>query len=91
MMTNVLAQTWITRWAILLVVLTSCGACASSGRIVYSKPGVIPAQQARDESECAQLSTAAAPRAIGPALNIERDAVNRCMERRGYSVEQSWR
>ena len=64
------------------------GGCVSTrGKTVYDKPGVTDAQRRADEAECtkAGLDVAGGPR--GSAfLAVDRDAVDRCMQARGYGV-----
>ena len=71
-----------------VMVATLVGGCASTrGKTVYDKPGVTDAQRRADEAECtkAALDVAGGPR--GSAfLAVDRDAVDRCMQARGYRV-----
>jgi hypothetical protein len=72
--------------AVMAVVLV--GGCVSPrGKAVYEKPGVAQAQKQADEAECtkAGLDVAEGPR--GSAfLAVDRDAVDRCMQARGYRI-----
>jgi len=64
------------------------GGCVSTrGKTGYNKPGMTEAQRQADEAECtkAALDVAGGPR--GSAfLAVDRDAVDRCMQARGYRV-----
>jgi hypothetical protein len=63
------------------------GGCVSPrGKTVYEKPGVADAQKQTDEGQCTQTSLdTAGPRAAA-YLAVDRDAVDRCMQARGYRV-----
>jgi hypothetical protein len=71
-----------------VIVAALVGGCVSArGKTVYEKPGVTDAQRQADEAECtkAGLDTAEGPR--GSAfLAVDRDAVDRCMQTRGYRI-----
>jgi hypothetical protein len=64
------------------------GGCVSPrGKTVYEKPGVTVEQKQADEAQCTQasLDNPSGPR--GSAyLAVDRDAVDRCMQARGYRV-----
>jgi len=59
--------------------------CAS-GEWVYNKPNATAAQVDHDLSLCRRESTRNTAIAITSAQRIDRDAFNRCMERKGYTV-----
>jgi len=64
------------------------GGCVSArGKTVYEKSGVTLEQKQADEAQCTQasLDNPSGPR--GSAfLAVDRDAVDRCMQARGYRV-----
>lgn len=73
-----------------VTVLVSCAAlltaCASSQEWIYDKPRTTPAQLDRDKTTCRK---AAPTRSLLRTLQeekVEREAFNRCMEMRGYTV-----
>ena len=72
--------------AVIAMALT--GACVSPrGKTVYEKPGVTDAQKQADEGQCTKAAVDAAEGPRGSAfLAVDRDAVDRCMQARGYRV-----
>jgi len=58
----------------------------SSGEWVYNKPNTSAVQIDRDLGICRKESTRNTAIAIVPSQRIDRDAMNRCMERKGYTV-----
>jgi len=58
----------------------------SSGEWVYNKPNTSALQIDRDLGICRKESTRNTAIAITPSQRIDRDAMNRCMERKGYTV-----
>ena len=61
-------------------------ACAGSQEWIYEKPRLTPAQLDHDRAMCRK---AAPSRSMLRALQeekVEREAFNRCMEMRGYTV-----
>jgi len=60
--------------------------CSSSGEWVYNKPNTSAVQVDRDLSVCRKESTRGTAVVIMPSQRIDRDAMNRCMERKGYTV-----
>ena len=69
-------------WIVLLLFVAAC----ASGEWVYDKPNVTAVQMDRDLMTCRKESTRSAAIAITPAQRIDREAFNRCMERKGYTV-----
>lgn len=67
-------------------VLLVLGGCRSSEEWSYDRPRVTPFELDRDLTQCAQQArptgTFAFPSLTGP----DREALNRCMEKRGYTV-----
>jgi hypothetical protein len=57
------------------------------GKTVYEKPGVPDAQKQADEGQCTKAAVNAAEGPRGSAfLAVDREAVDRCMQARGYRV-----
>jgi hypothetical protein len=78
----------LTRAAVLAVVLAAGAGCRSAEEWIYDKPRVTPAQLDRDLTQCGRQArptgTFAYPSLTGP----DREALNKCMEKRGYTVIQ---
>jgi hypothetical protein len=71
--------------AVMAVVLV--GGCVSPRGKTYEKPGVAQAQKQADEAECTKAGLDAAEGPRGSAfLSVDRDAVDRCMQARGYRI-----
>jgi hypothetical protein len=64
------------------------GGCASArGKTVYEKAGITEAQRKVDEGQCTKTALDAAEGPRGSAyLAVDRDAVDRCMQARGYRI-----
>ena len=80
-----------TSLALLLLLAVPSG-CATRQRMVFDKPGVSPAEQRRDESEC--LRSAVAQDTAGrPFLlvDLDREEYIRCMQGRGSAAAQAQR
>ncbi len=77
-------MSWMNPARVIASVLFVAG-CAS-GEWVYNKPNATAVQVDRDLGICRKESTRGAAVAITPSQRIDRDALNRCMERRGYTV-----
>jgi hypothetical protein len=60
--------------------------CSSSGEWVYNKPNTSAVQIDRDLGVCRKESTRGTAIVIMPSQRLDRDAMNRCMERKGYTV-----
>ena len=83
------------RRASFLIFLAGLTACGPTIRYVYSRPGVTAEQRTQDESECARLSSVSAPSGGygtgytgASAPQLDRARFNRCMEGRGYAVQE---
>jgi len=77
------------RFAVAAVIMALLvGGCVSArGKTLYEKAGVTLEQKQADEAQCTQasLDNPSGPR--GSAyLAVDRDAVDRCMQARGYRV-----
>jgi hypothetical protein len=70
--------------AVLLVMLAGCGA----PRYVYERRNATPAQIDRDLEACRREGFRPNRFAIWPSNRYDWDAVNRCMERKGYAVRE---
>ncbi len=76
------------RWMTVARVLASVllvGGCAS-GEWVYDKPNATAAQVDHDLAICRKESMRKTAVAVTPSQRVDRDAFNRCMERKGYTV-----
>ena len=74
------------RATVLVGVAALLAACAGSQEWIYEKPRTTPAQLDHDKTMCRK---AAPTRSLLRALQeekVEREAFNRCMEGRGYTV-----
>jgi hypothetical protein len=73
--------------AAVMAVVALAGCVSPRGKTIYEKPSVSQTQKEADEAACtkAALDTAEGPR--GSAfLAVDRDAVDQCMQARGYRV-----
>ena len=76
------------RWSAIVIVSFAVllTACAGSQEWIYEKPRTTPAQLDRDKTMCRK---AAPTRSLLRTLQeekLEREAFNRCMEKRGYTI-----
>jgi hypothetical protein len=74
------------RAVVLFSFATLLAACATSEEWIYDKPRATPAQLDHDKTMCRK---AAPTRSLLRTLQeekVEREAFNRCMEKRGYTV-----
>ena len=63
------------------------GCVSPRGKTVYERPGVTESQRQADEGQCTKTALGAAEGPRGSAfLAVDRDAVDRCMQARGYRV-----
>jgi len=71
-----------------MIAVALLGGCMSPrGKTAYEKPGVTDAQKQADEGQCTKAGLDAAEGPRGSAfLAVDRDAVDRCMQARGYRV-----
>ncbi len=70
---------------LLLLTVTVLAGCATKPRLTFDKPGVAMADLQRDQNECVRTAFASeSGRILAPS--IDRDALIRCMEVRGYTV-----
>jgi len=60
--------------------------CSSTGEWVYNKPRTSAVQVDRDLGTCRKESTRNTAVVLTPSQRLDRDAMNRCMERKGYTV-----
>jgi len=71
--------------AVLAVALV--GACASAGgKMMYEKAGVTPEQRRTDLADCTRAAIDNADQRGAAFLAVDRDAVDACMQARGYRV-----
>ncbi len=76
---------WSMRAACIIGALLLVGGC-SSGEWVYNKPNTTAVQVDRDLATCRKESTRNTAIVITPSQRLDRDAFNRCMERKGYTI-----
>lgn len=69
----------------LLLMTAALGACATGGHPAFEKPGVEAADVQRDQNECL-LTAIDNENGLILFAHVDRDAVARCMEARGYTV-----
>ena len=61
-------------------------ACAGSQEWIYAKPRVTPAQLDHDKAQCRKAAPSRSMLRTLQEEKVEREAFNRCMEMRGYTV-----
>ena len=61
-------------------------ACASKQEWIYEKPRSTPAQLDHDTRTCRKIAPSRSMFRTFEDEKVEREAFNRCMERRGYTV-----
>jgi len=61
-------------------------ACAGSQEWIYDKPRTTPAQLDHDKTTCRKAAPSRSLLRTLQEEKIEREAFNRCMEQRGYTV-----
>lgn len=69
----------------LILVVLALAACAAP-TFTYDKRGTTPAQLDRDLGQCKREAFRPSRFAVWPSGRYDIDALNRCMERKGYSV-----
>ena len=67
-------------------VMTLLLACAGSQEWIYEKPRLTPAQLDHDKAICRKAAPSRSMLRTLQEEKVERDAFNRCMEMRGYTV-----
>ena len=67
-------------------VVTLLSACAGSREWIYEKPRLTPAQLDHDKAICRKAAPSRSMLRTLQEEKVERDAFNRCMEMRGYTV-----
>jgi hypothetical protein len=72
--------------ALLLAVLAVPGCRSAAEEWSYDKPRVTAGQLDRDLAQCAREARPTGPFAYPSVTGPDRDAFNRCMEKRGYTV-----
>jgi len=73
--------------AVLLASLALLAGCASSATVAFSKAGVTPADRERDENTCLRESIGHKDGvAILLPFDVDRDAYQRGMQAKGYTV-----
>lgn len=74
-----------TRRFLLPLILLALGACASE-RWLYDKPKATTARMEQDMAACRKEASSPYGFAIFHADRLDREAFNRCMERKGYTA-----
>jgi hypothetical protein len=69
-----------------LAVVLALAGCRSSEEWSYDKPRVTSAQLDRDLTQCAHQARPTGPLAYPAMTGPAREALNACMEKRGYTV-----
>ena len=70
-----------------LALFAACALAGCGVHWIYDKPGVTPDQLSRDQGACLQETPSGGLIAqIFREDAVDREAFNRCMQRRGYSV-----
>jgi hypothetical protein len=73
--------------ALPVALLLACSGCRSAAEEwSYEKPRVTSGQLDRDLTQCAREARPTGPFAYPSVTGPDRDAFNRCMEKRGYTV-----
>ena len=62
-------------------------ACATGAEWIYEKPRSTPAQLDHDKAACRKIAPSRSLFKTLEAEKVEREAFNRCMESRGYTVK----
>jgi hypothetical protein len=70
----------------LVIVAALLTACAGSQEWIYEKPRVTPAQLDHDKAMCRKAAPSRSMMRTLQEEKVEREAFNRCMEMRGYTV-----
>jgi hypothetical protein len=65
---------------------TLLAGCAASEEWIYDKPRLTPAQLEHDKTMCRRAAPSRSLLRTLQEEKVEREAFNRCMERRGYTV-----
>ena len=72
----------------LATALAGSGGCRSAPEWSYDRPRVTPAQLDRDLTQCSQQALPSGALTFPSLTGPDRQALNTCMERRGYTVIQ---
>ena len=74
------------RVAVLVSFAALLTACAGSQEWIYDKPRTTPAQLDHDKTMCRKAAPSRSVLRTFQEEKVEREAFNRCMEGRGYTV-----
>jgi hypothetical protein len=74
------------RAVVLFSFATLLTACATSEEWIYDKPRTTPAQLDHDKTMCRKAAPTRSFLRTLQEEKVEREAFNRCMEKRGYTV-----
>ena len=64
----------------------AAAACATPQEWIYEKPGLTTARLDHDMTACRKEALDRFSIALLPSQRVDREAFNRCMERKGYAV-----
>jgi hypothetical protein len=76
----------LPRATVVVVFAALVGGCASSQEWIYEKPRTTPAQLDHDKTQCRKAAPSRSVLRVLQEEKVEREAFNRCMEQRGYTV-----
>ena len=74
------------RATVAAILLAAVAGCRSAEEWSYDKPKATPAQLDRDLAQCARQARPAGPFAYPSLTGPDREVLNACMEKRGYTV-----
>jgi hypothetical protein len=72
--------------AVVAAILMAGAGCRSAEEWSYDRPRVTPFELDRDLTQCAQQSRPTGALAYPSMTGPDRQALNKCMEKRGYTV-----
>ena len=76
------------RGVTIAAILLAAAGCRSAEEWSYDKPRATPAQLDRDLAQCARQTRPTGPLAYPSLTGPDREALNTCMEKRGYTVSR---
>ena len=77
----------VTRLSVVLVTIGLLVGCATSPKVVFSKPGMSAADLERDENACLRSSIGLDDQSrIMVPFDVDRQAFHNCMMARGYTA-----
>jgi uncharacterized lipoprotein YajG len=77
----------VTRVSVVLVTFGLLAGCATSPKVIFTKPGVSAADRERDENACLRSSVGLDDQSrIMVPFDVDRNAFQSCMAARGYTA-----